>query len=376
MAALQLRDIVKVYGRQVAVRGVNLDIPDKALVVFVGPSGCGKSTILRMIAGLETISHGELRIDGKLVNDLPPRERGVAMVFQSYALYPHLTVRDNLAFSLKLAGMTKVEIEERIAQAASVLELEPYLQRKPSQLSGGQRQRVAMGRAIVRQPSVFLFDEPLSNLDAKLRNQMRVEIKRLQRRLKATTIYVTHDQIEAMTLADVIVVLKDGEIAQVGSPIEVFETPANKFVAGFIGTPQMNFFEGALSLNDGEWRFENSDLSIPVSAKKYGNRLRNGAKVWAALRAEDIVPVGHGVRPPKFITIGGIVNLAEMLGNETLLFGAIGAQQFVSRMQQPRLIEHEESMQFDLNAERLHLFDYATEENLIADTSEKPGVSK
>src|SRR5579863_4638229 len=238
MAALTLRDIVKVYGRQVAVRGIDLDIPDKALVVFVGPSGCGKSTILRMIAGLETISHGELRIDGALVNDLPPRERGVAMVFQTYALYPHMTTRDNLAFSLKLAGLPKPEIERRIARAVAVLELEPYLGRRPSQLSGGQRQRVAMGRALVREPKVFLFDEPLSNLDAKLRNQMRVEIKRLQRQLQATTIYVTHDQVEAMTLADFIVVMKDGEVSQAGSPIDVFERPANKFVAGFIGTPQ------------------------------------------------------------------------------------------------------------------------------------------
>ena len=374
MAALELRDIVKVYGRQVAVRGVNLKIPDKALVVFVGPSGCGKSTILRMIAGLETISHGELRIDGKLVNDLAPRERGIAMVFQSYALYPHMSVRDNLAFSLKLAGMAKDEMEQRIARAASILELEPYLPRKPSQLSGGQRQRVAMGRAIVRQPQVFLFDEPLSNLDAKLRNQMRVEIKRLQRRLQVTTIYVTHDQIEAMTLADIIVVLKDGIVAQVGSPIEVFETPSDKFVAGFIGSPQMNFFDGVLARNGDAWRFQNADLAIPVSPGRYRGRLKDGAKVWAGLRAEDIVPVGHGVRPCNFVTIGATVNLAEMLGNETLLFGALGAQNFVSRMQQPRLIEHEEAMQFDLNAERLHLFDYTTEENLIAVTSDKEGV--
>ncbi|HEY2164875.1 MAG TPA: ATP-binding cassette domain-containing protein, partial [Gemmatimonadaceae bacterium] len=233
MAALALRDVVKVYGRQLAVRGVDLDIPDKAFVVFVGPSGCGKSTILRMIAGLETISHGELLIDGKVVNDVPARDRRVAMVFQTYALYPHMTVRENLAFSLKLARLPHDEMERRIVRAAAVLELEPYLQRKPSQLSGGQRQRVAMGRALVREPQVFLFDEPLSNLDAKLRTQMRVEIKRLQRRLQTTTIYVTHDQIEAMTLADVIVVLKDGRIAQVGSPIELFETPADLFVAGF-----------------------------------------------------------------------------------------------------------------------------------------------
>jgi multiple sugar transport system ATP-binding protein len=369
MATLALRDVVKVYGRQLAVRGVNLDIPDKAFVVFVGPSGCGKSTILRMIAGLETISHGELLIDGRVVNEMPARDRGVAMVFQTYALYPHMIVRENLAFSLKLARLPRDEIERRIARAAAVLELEPFLQRKPSQLSGGQRQRVAMGRALVREPKVFLFDEPLSNLDAKLRNQMRVEIKRLQRRLQTTTIYVTHDQIEAMTLADVIVVLKDGRVAQVGSPIDVFETPADLFVAGFIGTPQMNFFDGALFRRDGEWRFENGNLSIPVPTARYANALSEGRRVWAGLRAEDMVPVGHGVRPNNAVTVSGTVNLAEMLGSETLLFGAIGTESFVSRMQQPRLIKGEEFMSFNVNVDRLHLFDRESEESLIAATS-------
>ena len=367
MASLTLRDIVKVYGRQVAVRGVSLDIPDKALVVFVGPSGCGKSTILRMIAGLETISHGELRIDGTLVNDRPSRERGVAMVFQTYALYPHMTTRDNLAFSLKLAGLPRDEIERRIARAVSVLELEPYLARKPSQLSGGQRQRVAMGRALVREPKVFLFDEPLSNLDAKLRNQMRVEIKRLQRRLQVTTIYVTHDQVEAMTLADVMVVLKDGDVAQVGTPIDVFERPADRFVAGFIGTPQMNFFPGALEREGSAWRFVSPALTLPVAAERYGDRLVEGRAVVAGLRAEDIVPVGHGLAPPRAVRISGIVSLSEMLGAETLLFGALGPHTFVSRMQQPRLIEQDEAMSFDVNVDRLHLFDSRTEENLIFD---------
>jgi multiple sugar transport system ATP-binding protein len=365
MAALTLRDIVKVYGRQVVVRGIDLDIPDKALVVFVGPSGCGKSTILRMIAGLESISHGELRIDGALVNDLPSRERGAAMVFQTYALYPHMTTRGNLEFSLKLAGMPKDEMERRIARAVSVLELEPYLERKPSQLSGGQRQRVAMGRALVREPKVFLFDEPLSNLDAKLRNQMRVEIKRLQRRLQATTIYVTHDQVEAMTLADIMVVLKDGRVAQAGTPIEVFERPANRFVAGFIGTPQMNFFEGALRRDGGAWRFESADLTLPVSQARYRDSLYEGRRVCAGLRAEDIVPTGHGMRPANAVTISGVVSLAEMLGNETLLFGSLGTENFVSRMQLSRLIEQEEAMSFDINVDRLHLFDLKSEENLV-----------
>jgi multiple sugar transport system ATP-binding protein len=365
MASVALKDLVKVYGRQVAVRGVNLDIPDKSFVVFVGPSGCGKSTTLRMIAGLETISHGELLIDGAVVNDLPSRERGVAMVFQTYALYPHMTVRENLAFSLKLARLPKDEVNRRIGRAVAVLELEPYLQRKPSQLSGGQRQRVAMGRAIVREPKVFLFDEPLSNLDAKLRNQMRVEIKRLQRQLQATTIYVTHDQVEAMTLADFIVVMKDGEVSQAGSPIDVFERPANKFVAGFIGTPQMSFFSGELVAEKGEWMFVSEALRLPILKDRYEGRLSQGRKVWAGLRPEDIVPVGHGVQPRHYVAAKGTVTLAEMLGNETLLFGTFGANGFVSRMQQPRLLKDEETMEFYLNEERLHLFDYESENNLL-----------
>src|SRR4051812_19686672 len=251
MAGVSLSDLVKVYGRQPAVRGIDLDIADREFVVFVGPSGCGKSTTLRMIAGLETISHGELLIGGKVVNDVPSRSRGVAMVFQTYALYPHMTVRQNMSFGLRLAGLPKAEIESRIARAVSVLELGPYLDRRPSQLSGGQRQRVAMGRAIVREPQVFLFDEPLSNLDAKLRNQMRIEIKRLQKSLNVTTIYVTHDQVEAMTLADRIVVMKDGLIAQVGTPIKLYDDPADQFVAGFIGAPAMNFFPGTIEAGGG-----------------------------------------------------------------------------------------------------------------------------
>ena len=245
MATVSLRDIVKVYGDFVAIKGVDLDIEDGEFVVFVGPSGCGKSTMLRMIAGLETISYGELKIDGRLVNDLPSRDRGIAMVFQSYALYPHMSVNDNLSFGLKIGGVPKAEIERRRGEAARMLGLDSYLERRPSQLSGGQRQRVAIGRAMVREPEVFLFDEPLSNLDAKLRNQTRVEIKRLQRQLGATVIFVTHDQVEAMTLADKIVVLNAGRIEQIGGPMELYNSPANEFVAGFIGSPKMNFIDGA-----------------------------------------------------------------------------------------------------------------------------------
>jgi multiple sugar transport system ATP-binding protein len=362
MAEVILRDLVKLYGREVAVRGIDLDIPDGAFVVLVGPSGCGKSTTLRMIAGLESISHGELRIGGRRVNDLDPQERGVAMVFQSYALYPHMTVAENLSFSLKLAKVPEAEARTRIDRAVSALELTPYLARRPSELSGGQRQRVAMGRAIVREPEVFLFDEPLSNLDAKLRNQMRVEIKRLQHRLKVTTIYVTHDQVEAMTLADVIVVMKDGVIAQTGSPLEVFEHPADRFVAGFIGTPQMNFVDGVLR-PDGGWRFEGAGLSLPLEPSRFAG-MENGRPVTLGLRPEDIVPEGHGLRPPGDVTLTATVTLSEMLGNETLLFAEGGQASFVSRMQQPRPVADGERMTFHVNARRCHLFDATTGKTL------------
>jgi multiple sugar transport system ATP-binding protein len=363
MAEVILRDLVKLYGREVAVRGIDLDIPDGAFVVLVGPSGCGKSTTLRMIAGLESISHGELRIGGRRVNDLDPQDRGVAMVFQSYALYPHMTVAENLSFSLKLAKVPEAEARVRIDRAVSALELTPYLARRPSELSGGQRQRVAMGRAIVREPEVFLFDEPLSNLDAKLRNQMRVEIKRLQHRLKVTTIYVTHDQVEAMTLADVIVVMKDGVIAQTGSPLDVFERPADRFVAGFIGTPQMNFIDGVFRQETGNWRFEGAGLAVPLDPARFAE-LEDCRPVTLGLRPEDIVPDGHGLRPPGEVTLAATVTLSEMLGNETLLFAEAEAASFVSRMQQPRPVADGERLTFHVNAGRCHLFDQATGKTL------------
>jgi len=242
MARVSLKSVKKAYGKTVVIHDLNLAIEDGELIVIVGPSGCGKSTLLRMIAGLETITDGTVSIADKVVNKLEPRQRDIAMVFQNYALYPHMTVFANMAYSLKIAGMSKQEIEKRIEKTARLLELEPFLKRKPRQLSGGQRQRVAMGRAIVRNPAVFLFDEPLSNLDARLRVQMRMEIKTLQRKLGATLLYVTHDQVEAMTLADRMVVMKDGVVEQVGAPLEVYQNPATTFVAGFIGSPPMNFF--------------------------------------------------------------------------------------------------------------------------------------
>ncbi len=364
MAEVTLRELVKVYGRDLAVRGIDLDIPDGAFVVLVGPSGCGKSTTLRMIAGLESISHGELRIGGKLANDLPSQDRGVAMVFQTYALYPHLSVHDNLAFSLKLAGLKPAQAKARIDKAVTALELGPYLNRRPADLSGGQRQRVAMGRAIVREPDVFLFDEPLSNLDAKLRNQMRVEIKRLQHRLKVTTIYVTHDQVEAMTLADIMVVMRDGLIAQQGSPLEIFENPADKFVAGFIGTPQMSFFDGHLRLSGGIWTFVSPALTLPINPARFGATLIHDRPVTLGLRSEDIVPQGHGLQPPGDATVTATVGLTEMLGNETLLFADLHGVPFVARMQQPRMVTDGEHLTFHINSARLHLFDGQTETTL------------
>jgi multiple sugar transport system ATP-binding protein len=363
MSAVSLREIYKVYGNHVGVRGISLDIPDQSFVVLVGPSGCGKTTTLRMIAGLETISHGELMIGGRLANDLPSRERRTAMVFQSYALYPHMTVRKNLGFSLRLAGQKQKEIAQKVDDVARILGLEMLLDRKPANLSGGQRQRVAMGRAMVREPEVFLFDEPLSNLDAKLRSQMRLEIKRLQRRLKVTTIYVTHDQVEAMTLADIIVVMRDGRIAQIGSPLEVFEHPANRFVAGFIGSPPMNFIDGVIKQRSGQFYFESETLDVPLSPVRFPD-LKADQPVSLGIRPEDIVPDGHGLPPTNVAEVRATVGLTEMLGNETLLFITIAGKEAVARMQQPREVLPDETLTFRINIDRVHLFDAASGEAL------------
>jgi multiple sugar transport system ATP-binding protein len=364
MATVQLRDIVKLYGDFVAVKGIDLDIEDGTFVVFVGPSGCGKSTILRMIAGLETISHGDLRIGERLVNDVPSRDRGISMVFQSYALYPHMSVRDNLGFGLKITGVDARQIEQRRSAAATMLGLDPYMDRRPSQLSGGQRQRVAIGRAMVREPEVFLFDEPLSNLDAKLRNQTRVEIKRLQRQLGATVIFVTHDQIEAMTLADKIVVLKDGQIAQVGSPIEVFERPRNQFVAGFIGAPSMNFIDGIVASAGDKAIIKAGQLDIPIDASRF-DLPPVGSPIVVGIRPEDIVPLGHGQPPELGADIEAAVGFAEMLGNESLLFLDLGGTEIVARMQRPRPLEPGEIIKLRLDGSRVHLFDKQTENSVL-----------
>ena len=362
MAEVRLTNLVKAYGRQIAIKGINLTIEDKSFVALVGPSGCGKSTTLRMIAGLETVSWGDIRIGGEVVNDVPSRSRGVAMVFQSYALYPHMSVRANLSFGLRISGLPRAEVDRRVAAAVEVLELGPYLDRRPSQLSGGQRQRVAMGRAMVREPRVFLFDEPLSNLDAKLRHQMRAEIKKLHRRLRNTVIYVTHDQVEAMTLADKIVIMRDGRIEQAGPPSEVFRDPANLFVAGFIGAPQMNFLPGRVA-PDGSITVAGIADPIRPAPGRF-DLPAAGSAVTLGLRPEHIVPDNHGLVPRRPVTFTAEVTLSEALGNETLLTASLGAHEFVSRMSDPREVQDGETIAFRIDCDRMHLFDPVTEGTL------------
>ena len=314
MAQVELRGVCKSFGKTEVIRNVELEINKGEFVVFVGPSGCGKSTLLRLIAGLDTLSAGDIVIADKAVSDLPPSKRGIAMVFQSYALYPHMTVYHNMAFSLDLQGFSKKEIKERVEAAAKILQMEELLDRRPAALSGGQRQRVAIGRAIVRNPDVFLFDEPLSNLDAALRHDTRVEIARLHNQLGATTIYVTHDQVEAMTLADKIVVLKDGEVMQVGTPMDLFNMPANEFVAGFLGSPKMNFFEGTLTdvaddKSTAGFRgadFETKGIRLVSTNKTKGDSARIGIRPQ------------HLYIDPKG-TIEGTVTIIERLGTETIV---------------------------------------------------------
>ncbi|MDE0591485.1 sn-glycerol-3-phosphate ABC transporter ATP-binding protein UgpC [Halocynthiibacter sp. C4] len=361
MASVTLRNIIKVFGEHVAIKGIDLDVDDGSFVVFVGPSGCGKSTMLRMIAGLETISYGELTIDGKLVNELPSRDRGISMVFQSYALFPHMSVKENLGFGMKINGVAKPEIDERARQVADMLGLGPYLDRRPSQLSGGQRQRVAIGRAMVRDPKVFLFDEPLSNLDAKLRNQTRIEIKKLQQKLGATIIFVTHDQVEAMTLADKIVVLNNGKIEQVGSPMELYERPETRFVGGFIGEPSMNFLEGTVT-RDGA--IDCDGMRIPVPSDRF-DLPKHGAAVTVGVRSEDILLADQSQKPEFAAEFEAPLDFVEMLGNESLLFLNYQDRVLVSRVQRPRPMEVGETDRFFIDGSRIHLFDGETERSLL-----------
>ena len=356
MATVTLEKLVKRYGALDVVHGIDLEVADREFIALVGPSGCGKSTTLRMIAGLEPISGGNLKIGGRVVNDLPPRARNLAMVFQSYALYPHMTVRENMGFSLKIAGMKPEEIAPRVEEAARTLDLTQLLDRRPSQLSGGQRQRVAMGRAIVRNPEVFLFDEPLSNLDAKLRTQMRTEIKKLHAKVRSTVIYVTHDQVEAMTLADRIVIMRDGRIEQVGTPEDVFQRPASKFVAGFIGSPPMNLKDAEIA--DGRVVFANGDgLPLP---KRFSGQVTSGQKVTFGLRPDDLYPAGHGIHSghETDVHVADLnVTITEPLGNETLVFADFGAGEWVARMLNPRPVRSGETMSFCFDLSQAHLFD-------------------
>ncbi len=363
MAEVHLSKIVKRYGSLEVVHGIDLEVAHNEFVVLVGPSGCGKSTTLRMIAGLEEISDGELRIGDRVVNALPPRSRNISMVFQSYALYPHMTVRENLGFGLKISGMTPEDIKPRVEEAAGILGLEPFMERLPANLSGGQRQRVAMGRAIVRHPDVFLFDEPLSNLDAKLRGQMRVEIKKLHQRVKTTVIYVTHDQVEAMTLADRIVIMRDGYVEQVGTPTEVFERPVNTFVAGFIGSPPMNQLDGvvangAAKLNDG--------TLVPLP-EDIAATLFDGQKVVVGFRPDAFAPKGHSLHvEDRSIEVALPVIISEPLGTETIIFTEFGGKEVQAKMLDPRPLEDGETLTFTLDLERLHVFDGESGKSLRA----------
>jgi multiple sugar transport system ATP-binding protein len=360
MAQVLMKDLNKKYDEVHAVKDVNLHIRDKEFVVLVGPSGCGKSTTLRMVAGLEEITAGEITIGERIVNDLPPKDRDIAMVFQNYALYPHMTVYDNMAFGLKMRKFPKPEIAKRVQEAAEILGIQELLKRKPRQLSGGQRQRVAVGRAIVRHPQVFLFDEPLSNLDAKLRVQMRVELKRLHDRLETTAIYVTHDQVEAMTLGDRVVVMKDGWIQQVGEPLDLYSKPANRFVAGFIGSPAMNFADITVAEANGAMVVDNPGFRVGVPPARVEQlRAYKGQHLTLGIRPEDL-HVASAADPGQY-TFNAIVDVVEPLGSEILLDVKTGPGVMVVRVDPTLRVKVHEPIQLALDPDRLHFFDTKTE---------------
>ena len=365
MASLLLKNVTKKYPNGfVAVKEFNLEIKDKEFIIFVGPSGCGKSTTLRMIAGLEDISSGELYIDDKLVNDVEPKDRDIAMVFQNYALYPHMSVYDNMAFGLKLRKTPKDEIDQKVRNAARILDLEHLLDRKPKALSGGQRQRVAMGRAIVRSPKVFLMDEPLSNLDAKLRGQMRVEISKLHQRLETTIIYVTHDQTEAMTLGTRIVVMKDGVIQQVDSPQNLYDKPCNKFVAGFIGAPQMNMIDAAVGKDgsDVTLSFGGHTVALPEGkAKKLEEAGYVGKTVTLGIRPEDLHDEESFLSMSHKSVFDATIRVYEMLGSEVLLYFDIDDADFTAKVNPRTTARPGDTIQLALDLEKIHIFDKDTE---------------
>lgn len=367
MAEVRLVNVSKMYeGGNTAVKNVNIEIRDKEFVVLVGPSGCGKSTTLRMIAGLEDISSGELIIDGKVVNEVSPKDRDIAMVFQNYALYPHMTVFENMAFGLKLRKFSKEEINARVNDAAKILGLVEYLERKPKALSGGQRQRVAVGRAIVRKPKVFLFDEPLSNLDAKLRVQMRTEISKLHQRLEATMVYVTHDQVEAMTMGDKIVVMKDGLVQQIDSPLNLYNFPVNKFVAGFIGSPAMNFIAGTIQ-NDNELKFVSASgvITLPINAP-YAERLKPyiNKQVSLGVRPEDFIDEPNKKAGKEYYEINPELEVVEPMGNEIFLYFTLEEFQVTARIPSREKLSPREKKALYIDLEKLHFFDDESEKSL------------
>ena len=345
MASVEIKNIFKKYGDVEVVHGINLTIEDGSFVVFLGPSGCGKSTLLRMIAGLESVTGGDVEIAGKRVNNVHPKDRNIAMVFQNYALYAHMTVKDNMSFSLILAKRPQAEIDEKVGWAAKILNLEPFLGRYPRELSGGQRQRVAMGRAIVRNPAVFLFDEPLSNLDAKLRVQMRTEIKDLHERLKTTTVYVTHDQIEAMTMADKIVILRDGIIEQVGTPLDVYDHPINLFVASFIGSPSMNLIKGTVQKDH---VLTEGGIKLPTPK---GHKAKIGQKVVYGIRPEHL-SLGKGI--PATITV------TEPTGPEIHVYADVGPQEVCAIIRERTVLKRGSTVHLQPDLSKVHLFDQET----------------
>ncbi|MDD2804404.1 MAG: sn-glycerol-3-phosphate ABC transporter ATP-binding protein UgpC [Elusimicrobiales bacterium] len=363
MASVQFNGIVKKFKDNLVLNGVDVDIKDHEFVVIVGPSGCGKTTLLRMLAGLEEITGGEILIDGLRVNELHPSKRQIAMVFQDYALYPHMTVEQNMSFALRLRKTDKAEIDARVGEAASILQLQPFLQRMPKQLSGGQRQRVAIGRAIVRKPKVFLFDEPLSNLDAKLREEMRVEIAKLYQRLNATIIYVTHDQVEAMTLAGRIVIMNKGIVQQVGSPIEVYRKPANLFVAGFIGSPTMNLLSGKLALQGEDLFFSNGDIKISIppyllhDAKKH-----DGREVTVGVRPDDVLVGRTGEKCSD--KVEGVLEVCELLGHRENLYIKVGNTRLLATVEAFFDRSPGAAVSLCFNYKNMHVFDKATEKRI------------
>jgi len=358
MADVTLNKVSKRFGSVSVIEGLDLSIADKEFMVLVGPSGCGKSTALRMIAGLEEISGGTISIGGRVVNDLPPKDRDIAMVFQSYALYPHMTVRENLEFGLKIRKVPRAEIDRLVNDAAQILGISHLLDRKPKQLSGGQRQRVAVGRAIVRKPSVFLFDEPLSNLDAKLRVQMRAEISKLQQRLQTTTVYVTHDQVEAMTMGHRIAVMKDGVLQQVGTPLDVYERPQNLFVANFIGTPPMNLINATIADGGAALAASNYRLPMPASGRSLTNG-KDGLKVVVGMRPENILDAARGGRG-ETATVNAEVEIVEPLGHEVIVHGRVGDDLLVAKVEPHRAPRMGARFDLVIQLDALHLFDAAT----------------